>query len=249
MRRAPYAIARWAGPTTAGYDAGMRFLGFAVLAVAWLPGCYLSHGRGTPEDVGAFDGATRDTAAIDTAAIDTARIDAGPTCTFGFRTPDGVNGTCSIAASSTESCAQAAMCVCAARTGGTATEVLACAGWDLTPRGAITLADFCTASPPERASLTEALEGFLGAGSLVDVSPACAALPALVGLRPFDLCGAIATELCRCVPDCDLDAALGRACLDLSTDQVDCIAREVFTTRPDCTFAPELRAVAGRCAG
>jgi len=235
-----------AEPPWTGYDARMRFLGFAMLAL--LPGCYLSHERGA-SDVGirAPDTATRDATVIDARTIDTALIDAGPTCTFGFRTTDGVTGMCAIGGGSTESCAESAMCICAARTGGTPTEVLACAGWDLTPRGAITLADFCTVSPPERMSLTEALEGFLGPESLLDVSPACAAVPALVGSRPFDLCGAIATELCRCMPDCDLDDALGSSCLDLSADQVGCIVREVFTTSPECTFAPDLRAIADHC--
>lgn len=213
-----------------------------MLALVALPGCYLSHRGGAPEDAG-----VPDVPAIDAASIDVAVIDAGPSCTFGFRTPDGVAGMCAIGAGSIESCAEAALCVCAARGAESPSELLSCAGWDLTPRGAITLADFCEVSPPERMSLREALEGFLGAGSLIEPSPACAALPALVGVRPFHHCGAIATELCRCEPDCDLDAALGRACLDLSAEQADCIERSIFTNGDDCGFLSALPELAARC--
>jgi hypothetical protein len=208
-----------------------------LLALAFLPGCYLSHERG----------ASVADAGRDDAGPDVTLIDVGPSCSFGFSTAEGARGTCTIAVGSTESCAEAALCLCAARDAGTPTEVLACAGWDLTFRGALTFTDFCTATPPERMSLTQALEGFLGSASLVDVSPGCAAVPALLGVRPFDHCGAIATELCRCVPGCDLDAALGRACLGLSAEQADCIAREIFMTSPDCGFASDLRALASRC--
>lgn len=211
-----------------------------VAGLTALPGCYLSHERGASTD----DGSVR---ASDAAAIDATRIDGGPTCTFGFRSAGGVTGTCAISVGSTESCAEAAMCLCAARDPGTPTEILACAGPDLTFRGALTFTDFCTPAPPERMSLAQALEGYLGRDALVDVSPACAALPALLGPRPFDHCGAIATELCRCVPGCDLDAALGRSCLGLTADQADCIARGVFATSPDCGFASDLRAIARVC--
>jgi hypothetical protein len=201
-----------------------------AFALVLLPGCYLSHERGALLDDGGIQ-----------------VIDAGPICTFGLRSAEGTVHTCAIAVGSTEGCAEAAMCSCAARDAGTPTEILACAGWDLTPRGALTYTDFCTASPPERMSLLEAIEGLLGRDALVDPSPACASVPALIGPRPFDPCGLIASELCRCVPECDLDAALGRACLGLSAEQANCIAQQIFVTSPDCRAASELRTLASRC--
>jgi hypothetical protein len=221
-----------------GYTSAVRAIDLPwalSFALALLSGCYLAHERGAP--VGDAGVPMADAAVTDT----------GPICTFGLRSAEGAIHTCTIAVGSTESCAEAAMCSCAARDAGTPTEILACAGPDLTPRGALTFTDFCTVSPPERMSIVEAVEGLLGRETLVDPSPACASVPALLGARPFDHCGAIASELCRCVPGCDLDAALGRACLALSAEQADCIARRIFVTSPDCGFASELPALASRC--
>ena len=65
-------------------------------------------------------------------------------------------------------------------------------------------------------TITDAVRGLGIEGTTgVTASAECAEVPALLGTRPYGDCGAIAQELCRCDPHCDLDIALGRACLAL----------------------------------
>lgn len=199
-------------------------------------GCYLAHER---------DGA----APMDASARDAGPIDAGPTCGFDFTLADGRRAHCNIASGSTEACAEAALCLCG-QDGGTSSEVLACAGWNLVPRGALTFTDFCTESPPERMSMTEALGGYLhveSPTSSVDISPACDGVPALLGTRPFGDCGAIASVLCGCDPACDLDAAMGRACLSMPREHVHCIAEHMWESMESCTFFSQLPVLASHC--
>ncbi len=213
-----------------------RTLGFLALLAS--PGCYLSHER-SPADARVEAGSD--------AAV-TAPPDAGALCRFTVTTAEQT-ARCTVSTGSTESCAEAAVCLCAAGEAATPSEILACAGPELTFRGALTFTDFCTASPPARMGLREALEGYLGgrgAAALLEASPECESLPALFGTRPYASCGAMASRLCACVPGCDLDAALGRSCLGLDAERADCIAGRVVAGS-DCAFVAQLPAIVAAC--
>ncbi len=204
----------------------------AAIAIA---GCHLSHERGDrPRDSGRTDAATRDAAT-------------GDSCRFTVRTPDRET-TCTISLGSGEGCTEAALCLCRAREGASPTEIVRCTGGELTPRGAITLADFCTIEPPGRMTMTEALEGYLSfGGEPVSIGSECATMPALIGPRPYEQCAFLANIACDCSPsDCDLDAALGRECTSLSREEATCILAAV---RPDGACSVDLRTAAAACAG
>ena len=86
--------------------------------------------------------------------------DDGRICNFTYR--DDARGnpaTCEVTEDTTQSCYDAALCICEAWSpDATAAEIEACAESETMPRGAITLADFCG----EHADLTlgEALRGY-----------------------------------------------------------------------------------------
>ena len=186
----------------------------------------------------------------DAAVPDSPPLDAGPRCTFSL-VQGGTPIDCAIELTSTESCAETAICLCDAQPGiDTTTARLACASPELVARGALTFADFCTDGPPARLTLTEVIEEYLGrAGTAtgLDISPTCDQLPALIGPRPYVDCGAIASVLCQCATDCDLDRSLGRACLDMPAEHVACIAGHMWESSDLCAFVPQLPSLAIRC--
>lgn len=209
-----------------------------VLGVA-IGGCHLTHER---------EVARRADAAV--LGPDATALDAGGRCTFGF-VRGGTPIHCEIDLGSDEACAETAMCVCDTEPGvDTLSERLACASPELVARGALTFADYCPAAPPASHSMTEVLEDYFGRASTstdLVISPACDALPALIGVRPYVDCGAIASELCRCVTDCDLDGTLGRSCLDMPAEHVACITRRMWTSPDLCAFLTALPTLATRC--
>lgn len=215
-----------------------RFAGILSITLWTLPsGCYLDHERrSAAHDGGAHDGGS-------------GPVDAGASCRFAF-TEDGERASCAISAGSTEACLEAALCVCLALLpDGTESEVLACAWWEVTPRGAITLADVCSLSLPALTTMDDALARYLasrGADADLETSPECSSVPALIGPSPIEPCGHIAERLCECTPGCDLEAALGADCLALGSEQADCIQQTVLTAL-DCSFVGELRAIVDAC--
>jgi hypothetical protein len=224
-------------------------LAVGMLSIAFwaLPsGCYLSHERA--REIG--DGGAPDVVVLDGGRdAGSAPVDAGPTCQFAF-TAGGVRVSCEISAGSTEACLEAALCVCRGELrSATDSELLACAWWELTPRGAITLADFCAIEPPASTAMDEALAGYLvGRSGNADpeTSPGCAFVPALIGPSPIEPCGRTAQRVCECVPGCDLDASLGTECLALGTEHAACILQAVVAA-PDCSFVGDLPAIVRAC--
>jgi len=149
-----------------------------LLAVVWvLAGCYLAHDRAV-----AVRG---DGGAMTAPLADTSVRDSGPACRFSFVvTATGATADCVIDLSSAHGCTEAARCVCES---GALTETMEggverCVEWETAPRGAITLSDFCTESPPARTTMIEAIAGYLAARGLsgVAISDECADLPALL---------------------------------------------------------------------
>lgn len=177
-----------------------------VVLVLAACGCYRSHDRDAAADAGYIE------------------VDAGEACAFAVRTLDGTDVRCTIPARSIEGCTEAAVCLCDARRPMTEVDRIRCAGWELTPRGAVTFADFCTLEAPASATMTEALDGYFGGAVELTIGDACAGVPALLGPRPFDGCGFLAEQVCPCAAaPCDLDGMLGRACLTLTHAEVACV--------------------------
>lgn len=88
---------------------------------------------------------------------------------------------CTVPSSSSRACSVLAECICRAwNPTAPEDEIAMCASWETTPRGALTLADFCTESPPPRMMLDEAARGYIGFTAL-ETSEACASTPALIG--------------------------------------------------------------------
>ena len=181
----------------------MRACSTMILATLSLTtGCYASHGIEDP--VPAPADAT-----------------VGDACTF---TVDGFEGDdavfeCRVELDSDATCVDVARCLCAAS--DTAEELRTCIASHLEPRGAITLSDYCSGFGGSVVSLTEALEGYLGAE---DISPACDDLAATRGERPYVSCNLIESYYCPCIPGpCDADLLVRAPCLDLSFAAADCI--------------------------
>jgi hypothetical protein len=190
-------------------------------------GCYRSHERMT-------DGAVPP-------------VDAGAACEVSFTHFSGTHVECSIPASSTEGCAEAAVCFCSAIEPGTPTEVLRCAGWDLTPRGALTFTDFCPLEPPERLSMGDVFRAFLMGADDLEISSTCDQVPGLIGTRPYAACGSLVEQVCGCGPSpCDLDARLGRSCLSFTIEQAQCISANIGFNNP---CSADLAAVIRSCGG
>ncbi|MCC7537778.1 MAG: hypothetical protein IT379_16260, partial [Deltaproteobacteria bacterium] len=131
---------------------------------------------------------------------------------------------------------------------------LQCVGSELTPRGAITLADYCTESPPPRHTMTEALEGFFsgrGAGEL-PISAECDSIPALTGPAPWELCAQLASRACPCVSAsrCPLRSILGVDCLDATRDVVGCVLGRLPVEADDvCAVLDEIVRIRRECEG
>lgn len=181
----------------------MRGLSRTIVATLLLStGCYASHGLGepVPEPLDAT---------------------VGGACTFtvgGFRGDVPVIA-CRVELDSEATCVDVATCLCASATAPA--ELRICIASHLAPRGAITLSDYCSGFPDRAVSLTEALEGYLGAES---ISPACDGLLATLGEHPYVSCHLIESYYCPCVPGaCDADSLLGSPCLDHSFAVAECI--------------------------
>lgn len=174
--------------------------------------------------------------------------DAGAPCVFTLRVPSA-EAHCSIAAGSSSACTEAMECLCAAQGAATPSEQLACVAPELTPRALVTLSDFCTLERPARGSLAEALRGLAEwREASVTLGAECEALPALIGPRPYSECWQLGNLVCpSCGPEpCDVDAAIGRACLALEHAEVQCIIERIGRDDP-CSI--DLAGVARACAG
>jgi hypothetical protein len=216
----------------------------ALIAICAV-GCYRSHGQRS--DAGDSDAGPTDAGPTDAGPTDAGRVDPGASCEFSVRTFDGTDVSCTISSGSREACTEAAVCVCAASGPMTDVDLIRCAGWELTPRGALTFTDFCTLEPPARMTMAEALRGYFGGAPDLRTSEGCDDTPALLGPRPFDGCGFLAEQLCACgAAPCDLDALLGVSCLSLSREQVDCVRERIPGNAP---CGADVSAVVGECGG
>jgi hypothetical protein len=201
-----------------------RWKTFALAALA-LAGCYRSH----------------------TTSGDDGDADAG-SCSLSVEDERGGTIDCAISLGSTESCTEAALCLCGDRR-STPTELVRCVGAHLTPRALVTLSDFCSYDPPARMSLASALEVYAASERReVTSTPACASVPALIGRRPYAACARIADMVCPCAgaEPCDADAILGRACLSLGPSQLDCFFEAFEGNAPSCSL-DDVRAAARTC--
>lgn len=175
-------------------------------------------------------------------------MDAGPACELTLRLVGGADAHCAVPSGSMQACTEMAECLCAARgRTSSSTELLQCTGWDLTPRGALTFADFCEVEPPARMTMTEALQGLLRGDPELQISETCGSVPALIGPMPYMECATLASFLCPCGgSSCDLDARLGRSCLSMTHAQVACVNERVGGNAP-CSV--DLASAVRSCAG
>jgi hypothetical protein len=146
--------------------------------------------------------------------------------------------TCTISALSSQSCVDFLRCLCTLLMGdGNPSSILWCMASELTPRGSISMADFCTEFPPPRFTLAEAVPAYLREYGVEEehivMSPECSGLVALTGPVPYEACLLLEQRLCPCIPGvCDADLLLQARCLDLTRDEVTCVVTAA-TADPD----------------
>lgn len=162
--------------------------------------------------------------------------------------------TCTISALSSQSCVDFLNCLCTLLMGdGSPSSILWCIASELTPRGSISMADFCTEFPPPRFTMAEAVPDYLYQYGVEEedlaMSPECDDLAALTGPVPYETCLLLEQRLCPCIPGvCDADLLLGTRCLDLTRREVQCV-EEAATEDPDlvCESLERLDQITADC--
>lgn len=159
-----YTLARLATYAAIDTMSGVFKCNVAMLCASIVVGCYQSHDATDLPDGYAGEGDCR------------------------LRFYDARSGgdvECTVASSSSRACSVLAECVCRAwNPAAPEHEIAMCVLFETIPRGAITLADFCTESLPARMTLDEAARGyirFLTPEGSLSTTEACASTPALVG--------------------------------------------------------------------
>lgn len=197
-----------------------------MLAACAASGCHLSHERPTPAD-----------------APDASVAPRGERCRFAATPPGAARIECEVWSGSGDACAQAARCLCAGEPTPTARTM--CAGWELTPRGAITFADVCALEAPASHTMREALAHYFREGAGVVIDDGCEDVPALIGRWGDAACAHLGGVACPCLEaPCDLDRALGRSCVDTSAATLECI----LAALPRDGTCAELAPIAASCA-
>lgn len=119
------------------------------------------------------------------ACYESHRVDEERSCVFEYERFTGGVATCSVAVEAPEPCRDAVRCLCeswVAEGNSASGDVRSCVESWLTPRGALTFADFCRPLAEDAPPLSEALVGFVGAyGESVrfETPAACAETPAV----------------------------------------------------------------------